>query len=282
MRIRIKSAALSLAILALGTQGFAQEAPKSDTVVATVNGQEITLGHMILLRESLPEQFQQYPNDVLFPALYGQLIEQTLLADTLTGDLPSRVKFGVENADRDLRSGLAVQKIYEDRVSAEAIQAAYQETYLDADLGVEYNASHILLETEEAAADLLVELQAGLDFAEAAQEHSTGPSGPSGGSLGWFGRGAMVAPFDEAVSAMEVGALSDPVQTQFGWHLIKLNETRAIEPPAFEEVAEELGSVLGSNALVEVIEDLTNDADIVRMIPEDFDTSVLSDFTLLE
>ena len=282
MRIRIKSAALSLAILALGTQGFAQEAPKSDTVVATVNGQEITLGHMILLRESLPEQFQQYPNDVLFPALYGQLIEQTLLADTLTGDLPSRVKFGVENADRDLRSGLAVQKIYEDRVSAEAIQAAYQETYLDADLGVEYNASHILLETEEAAADLLVELQAGLDFAEAAQEHSTGPSGPSGGSLGWFGRGAMVAPFDEAVSTMEVGALSDPVQTQFGWHLIKLNETRAIEPPAFEEVAEELGSVLGSNALVEVIEDLTNDADIVRMIPEDFDTSVLSDFTLLE
>ena len=282
MRIRIKSAALSLAILALGTQGFAQEAPKSDTVVATVNGQEITLGHMILLRESLPEQFQQYPNDVLFPALYGQLIEQTLLADTLTGDLPSRVKFGVENADRDLRSGLAVQKIYEDRVSAEAIQAAYQETYLDADLGVEYNASHILLETEEAAADLLVELQAGLDFAEAAQEHSTGPSGPSGGSLGWFGRGAMVAPFDEAVSAMEVGALSDPVQTQFGWHLIKLNETRAIEPPAFEEVAEELGSVLGSNALVEVIEDLTSDAEIVRMIPEDFDTSVLSDFTLLE
>jgi peptidyl-prolyl cis-trans isomerase C len=282
MRIRIKSAALSLAILALGTQGFAQEAPKSDTVVATVNGQEITLGHMILLRESLPEQFQQYPNDVLFPALYGQLIEQTLLADTLTGDLPSRVKFGVENADRDLRSGLAVQKIYEDRVSAEAIQAAYQETYLDADLGVEYNASHILLETEEAAADLLVELQAGLDFAEAAQEHSTGPSGPSGGSLGWFGRGAMVAPFDEAVSTMEVGALSDPVQTQFGWHLIKLNETRAIEPPAFDEVAEELGSVLGSNALVEVIEDLTSDAEIVRMIPEDFDTSVLSDFTLLE
>jgi peptidyl-prolyl cis-trans isomerase C len=282
MRIRIKSAALSLAILALGTQGFAQEAPKSDTVVATVNGQEITLGHMILLRESLPEQFQQYPNDVLFPALYGQLIEQTLLADTLTGDLPSRVKFGVENADRDLRSGLAVQKIYEDRVSAQAIQAAYQETYLDADLGVEYNASHILLETEEAAADLLVELQAGLDFAEAAQEHSTGPSGPSGGSLGWFGRGAMVAPFDEAVSAMEVGALSDPVQTQFGWHLIKLNETRAIEPPAFEEVAEELGSVLGSNALIEVIEDLTSEADIVRMIPEDFDTSVLSDFTLLE
>jgi len=282
MRIRIKSAALSLAILALGTQGFAQEAPKSDTVVATVNGQEITLGHMILLRESLPEQFQQYPNDVLFPALYGQLIEQTLLADTLTGDLPSRVKFGVENADRDLRSGLAVQKIYEDRVSAEAIQAAYQETYLDADLGVEYNASHILLETEEAAADLLVELQAGLDFAEAAQEHSTGPSGPSGGSLGWFGRGAMVAPFDEAVSTMEVGALSDPVQTQFGWHLIKLNETRAIEPPAFDEVAEELGSVLGSNALVEVIEDLTSDAEIVRMVPEDFDTSVLSDFTLLE
>lgn len=279
---RIKFAALSLAFAAFGTQGLAQDAPNADTVLATVNGQEITLGHMILLREDLPEQFKQYPNDILFPALYGQLVEQTLLAGSLTGDIPSRITYGVENEDRNLRSGLAIQKIYDDQVSDDAIRAAYEETYLNADLGTEYNASHILVETEEAATALLVELQAGLDFVEAAQEHSTGPSGPSGGSLGWFGRGAMVAPFDEAVAAMEVGALSAPVQTQFGWHIIKLNETRAIEAPAFELVAEELADEIGSAILSDVIDTLKVDAEILRVVPEDFDTSVLSDLSLLE
>ena len=70
--------------------------------------------------------------------------------------------------------------------------------------------------------------------------HSTGPSGPSGGELGWFGPGMMVPPFEEAVMAMEVGAVSEPVETQFGWHVITLNDTRSQAAPPLDEVREEL------------------------------------------
>ncbi len=282
MSNRIKFAAFGMAAFTLGTQGFAQEALGPSTVIASVNGQEITLGHMILMRDELPDQYKQYPDDILFQALYSQAVEQTLLAGTVAGEPSNRVKFSMENTLRDLQSGLAVERIFDEQVSDDALQAAYQSTYLDVDLGVEYNASHILVETKDAADALLLGLQAGLDFAEAAQEHSTGPSGPSGGSLGWFERGAMVGPFDAAVAAMEVGALAGPVQTQFGWHLIKLNETRPVEPPAFDLVAEELADQIGTDALTVVIESLKADANIIRVAPEDFDVSLLGDLSLLE
>lgn len=282
MSNRIKFAAFGMAAFTLGTQGFAQEAPGPSTVIASVNGQEITLGHMILMRDELPDQYKQYPDDILFQALYSQAVEQTLLAGTVAGEPSNRVKFSMENTMRDLQSGLAVERIFDEQVSDDALQAAYQSTYLDVDLGVEYNASHILVETKDAADALLLGLQAGLDFTEAAQEHSTGPSGPSGGSLGWFERGAMVGPFDAAVAAMEVGALAGPVQTQFGWHLIKLNETRPVEPPAFDLVAEELADQIGTDALTVFIESLKADANIIRVAPEDFDVSLLGDLSLLE
>jgi len=279
---RIKFAALGLAIMAYGPQAMAQDAPDAGMVIATVNGHKITLGHMILLREELPDQFRDYPDDILFPALYSQLVEQTLLANMLTGDAPARVVFGVENAERDLKSGLAVQNIYDEYVSEDAIQAAYQDAYIDADLGLEYNASHILVATEAEATDLQAELDGGLDFAEAAKIYSTGPSSTSGGSLGWFGRGAMVGPFDAAVAAMETGARSQPVQTKFGWHIIKLNDTRPVVPPSLDDVSEELSDELGGAALDLVIGDLRETAEIERLVPDDFDTSVLSDSTLLE
>ena len=88
---------------------------------------------------------------------------------------------------------------------------------------IEYKASHILVETEKKARDLLVLLDGGIDFSGLAIEHSTGPSGPSGGDLGWFGKGQMVAPFESTVMAMKVGTYAGPVKTQFGYHLIFLN-----------------------------------------------------------
>ena len=282
MSNRIKFAAFGMAAFTLGTQGFAQEAPNASTVIASVNGHEITLGHMILLRDDLPDQYKQYPDDILFQALFNQAVEQTLLAETVDGEPSASVKYSIENTERDLRSGLAVERIFDEQVTDQDVQAAYQSTYLDADLGLEYNASHILVETEDAAISLLQELQAGQDFAEAAQEHSTGPSGPNGGSLGWFVRGSMVPAFDETVATMDVGELSEPVQTQFGWHLIKLNETRPVEAPAYDLVSEELIEQIGTAALTVVIDDLKAKADIVRIAPEDFDVSLLGDLSLIE
>ena len=104
----------------------------------------------------------------------------------------------------------------------------------------EYKASHILVETEQKARDLLALLDGGADFSGLAIEHSTGPSGPSGGDLGWFRKGRMVAPFESAVMGMEAGTYTGPVKTQFGYHLIFLNNRREASPPSFEDVRDEL------------------------------------------
>lgn len=279
---RIKTAAFSLATMALISPVAAQETVDVSTIVATVNGKDFTVGHMILMLDDLPDQFKQYPSEILFDALYQQLVEQSLLAGTVTGELSARVRYGTDNAHRDLLSVSVIEEIYSEAATEEAIQAAYQTEWLDADLGTEYNASHILVDTQEEAAALLIGLQAGLDFAEVAKEHSTGPSGPSGGSLNWFQRGDMVPPFDAAVAEMQVGEIAGPVETQFGWHLIKLNDTRAIEPLELDIVREELADSLGSKALDKAIADLKAGAVIERKVPEDFDPSILKDLSLLE
>ncbi len=107
--------------------------------------------------------------------------------------------------------------------------------------GEQYKARHILLETEDAARDVIKTLDGGADFAELAKEKSTGPSGPQGGDLGWFSPESMVKPFSDAVMAMEDGAHSkEPVQTQFGFHVILREESKANTPPPFEGVKEQL------------------------------------------
>lgn len=88
-------------------------------------------------------------------------------------------------------------------------------------------ASHILVQTEDEAKDLLEQINNGADFGALAQEHSLCPSKREGGDLGFFGRGMMVKPFEDAAFELEVGQVSEPVQTQFGWHLIKLTDKKA-------------------------------------------------------
>ncbi|MEM8802624.1 MAG: peptidylprolyl isomerase, partial [Pseudomonadota bacterium] len=147
---------------------------------------------------------------------------------------------------------------------------------------VEFNASHILVETEDEAKALITELEGGADFAQLAMDKSTGPSGPRGGELGWFGLGAMVAPFEEAVATMEPGAISAPVQTQFGWHVIKLNETRVKNAPPLEQVQAQLSDEIRRVAIEGLVEELTAGAEITRATAEEIDPALLDSFELLE
>lgn len=264
---------------AAATPGFAQSA---DDVVATVNGTDITLGEMIITRSQLPEQYQQLPPAVLFDGVLQQLIQQQLLADALE-EVPPRVGIALRNEERSLRAGEEVTRVAEEAVTEEALQQAYEARFADADPVTEYNASHILVETEEEALALVEEARAeGADFAALAQENSTGPSGPSGGSLGWFGPDAMVAPFQQAVAAMEPGTVSEPVQTQFGWHVIRLNETRIAEAPSLDSLRAELTQEIQSAAVEARLADLEAQAEISRPDAAAFDPSVLGDLSLLE
>jgi peptidyl-prolyl cis-trans isomerase C len=106
---------------------------------------------------------------------------------------------------------------------------------------LQFKARHILVETQAAATDLIAQLNDGADFSELAIANSTGPTGPNGGDLGWFSPDQMVKPFSDAVGSMEDGAhTSEPVQTQFGWHVIMREESRANQPPTLESVSDVL------------------------------------------
>ena len=259
----------------------AQDEPGLDTVVATVNDTEITLGHMIVARASLPQQYQQLPEDVLFKGLLDQLVQQTALADSFTGELPPRVTLSLENETRSLTAGEAIEGVMAEDVSDEELQAAYDAQYSDAEPEPEFNASHILVETKDEADAIKAELDGGADFAELAKEKSTGPSGPGGGSLGWFGPGMMVPEFEEAVAGMEAGGVSEPVETQFGWHVIKLNETRTGEAPVLEDVREELETQVRQTKVQEAIESLTEAAEVDRSAAEGIDPTVLKNIEWL-
>lgn len=268
--------------LSVAMPAFSQEKPTADTVVATVNGTDITFGHMILARTTLPQQYQSLPNDVLFTGILDQLIQQTALVQSADGAVSTRTKLAIENETRSIQAAEQIDKVATAAITAEAVKTAYDEAYGQGTNEIEYDASHILVETEETAKELVTALQGGADFAELAKEKSTGPSGPSGGKLGWFGKGMMVPEFEQAVVAMESGTVSAPVKTQFGWHVIRLNESRTKDAPTLEQVREEIEATVVQAAIADHLKSLTEAATVSRKGIEDIDPAALSDDSLLE
>lgn len=250
-----------------------------DTVLAVVNGTEITLGHVIALRQELPQSYDQYAAEDLYPALLEQLITQTALAPTVDTDT-KRMRLKMENQRRSVLAVEAIDEVARS-IPEEAVRAEYEKQYVNAPAPVEYNASHILVETEEEAQAIAEEIRAGADFAETAKAKSTGPSGPSGGELGWFGKGRMVPAFEDAVVKMEVGQVSDPVQTEFGWHVIKLNEMRDLPPPSYETMAGSIRRTLTEEATEALVQSVNDAADIVRTEAE-VDMNALNNPELLD
>jgi peptidyl-prolyl cis-trans isomerase C len=268
--------ALALAVPA-AAPALAQDA---DTVVATVGGTEITLGHMIVAKNTLPDQYRQLPDDVLFPGILDQLIQQVALAQSV--ETPTKAtELQIDNQRTGLLAGEALGRVSQAAVTEEALQAAYEARFAEAEPTREYNAAHILVETEEAAQDIVAMLEDGADFAELARERSTGPSGPDGGALGWFAAGQMVPEFAEAVTALEPGSISEPVQTQFGWHVVQLNDTRLAEAPPLDEVRGELAEELQNAAVEAHIEEVTSAAEVERAEVE-IDPALLSDMSLVD
>ena len=249
--------------------GLATVAPAEeigpDTVVARVGTTEITLGHMIVLRSQLPEEYRQLPDDVLYQAVLDQLIRQSAVVEAAGGELSLGAKLALENERRSFVAGEALSRVAEEAVTDEAVQKAYDATYSDAEPTREYHAAHILVASEDEAKAIKAELDDGADFAELAKEKSTGPSGPNGGDLGWFSEGMMVKPFEDAVVALEAGAVSDPVETQFGWHVIKLYDVRMKDAPPLNDVRDELVQQIQRDAMETALEKYTAEADVTRV-----------------
>lgn len=283
--LRLVASAAFLASIAMqsGAQTETEaETPTADTVVATVNGVEITLGHMIVARASLPQQYQQLEDSVLYDGILEQLVQQSALAQTFEGETPLRVTKALENEERSLMAGEVVEGILQESITDEALQELYDRQYGDIDPEEEYNASHILVESEEEAIAVKETIDGGADFAATAREKSTGPSGPNGGDLGWFGAGMMVPAFEAATIALAVGEVSAPVQTQFGWHIIKLNDTRKADIPTLEDVRDNLTQELSQMTAQEAITSATDAADVQIPADLEIDPAVLKQIDLLE
>lgn len=273
----IGAAALSLSV----TTGALAQDVTADTVIAKVGETEITLGELIIARTMLPPQYAQFPDEILFTGLVDQLVQQQLLADAMD-DVPASIRYSLANEERALMAAEVVNTLTETEITQEALQQAYDERFADAPDIPEFRASHLLVATEEEANAAKAQLDAGEPFAEVAAAVSTDVTSANGGDLGWFGEGMMVDEFEAAVMALEVGGVSDPFETQFGWHIVTLVEERVQPVPTFEEVAPQLRGELQEAAVIAYLDELTAAATIER--PEDgaFDPSIINQIELLE
>ncbi|MFN4211791.1 MAG: peptidylprolyl isomerase [Devosia sp.] len=215
-----------------------------DTVVATVGGEPITEADLGFAAEDLTQELSQMPPEQRKPFLLRVLIDMKVMAkagqEAGMADTPLFQQRLDYLEDRALRRAYFAETIA-NAVTEEAVRADYEAFIADFVPADEIRASHVLVPTEDEAKAVKAELDGGADFATVAKEKSIDPGAANGGDLGFFGKGMMVAPFEAAAFALtDIGQVSDPVESQFGWHVIRLEEKRQSAPPAFEQVAAQL------------------------------------------
>lgn len=276
-------AAASVAGLLAGAPASAQDVDAS-TVLATVDGTEITLGQVVAASGRMAGQMGGMPDDALLENMLQQMIDQALLARTVSTSVesdPLAVTVELENGRRGLLAGSAIEAMLAEPIPETELRAAYDESIAALEPAVEYNAAHILVASEDEAKAIAARVEDGESFADLATEASLDPgSAARGGDLGWFALGQMVPEFEQAVVAAEAGKVTAPVESQFGWHLILVNETRDVPPPAFEDVRGDIEGALRQEQIREEIEALRVAATI-EIIDVDLPEGAIRDASIL-
>lgn len=259
MFIRL-TAALVVAAAIFSPFAFAEK------VIATVNGVEITEEQYQERVAQMPAHMQQQEE-----SLRGRLVRDMVLHEVLYQE-SERLKLANDDEVKaqlaELRKNVLVRSLVEqmsedaEQASNKSLQEYYEANQSDFSLPEQIRASHILLKTEDDAAQVVKALKNGADFAELAKSKSTGPSGPSGGDLGMFGRGQMVPAFEQAAFALEEGEVSSPVKTQFGYHVIKLTDRQAGAAQSFEDVKDNVRKQYAASKIERALENLESQADI--------------------
>jgi peptidyl-prolyl cis-trans isomerase C len=246
----------------------AQPAVK-DPVVATVNGQPVRLSELEIAQQSLPQQYRNMPLQAVFPALLERLIDSKLVVQegkkSKTNEDPAfkkRMAFVEEQVLQDYWIQREIAKM----VTAEKIQQRYQERLKSMPSEEEVHARHILVSTEDEAKALIAELKKGAAFDKLAKDKSTDKaSGAEGGDLGWFKKSDMVKEFADAAFNLKKGELSEaPIKTQFGYHVIKVDDRRTAPPPALEELAEQIREELAREAVTAQLDKMRSGAKIEK------------------
>jgi peptidyl-prolyl cis-trans isomerase C len=254
-----------LLCLVVGTTLFAGtvnivQAEEGRIPVGTLNGETIWLDEVMRQAERLPAQFRQTPMANYFDQLLADMVDSRIAANAARAekyDTKEEIVSAMKTAaDRVLAESWIGEKIADD-VNEKAVEKAYQIFAADTASREQVTAAHILVATKDEAISIIDSLESGADFAELAKSKSTGPSGPNGGSLGTFGRGQMVPAFENAAFTLEIGKFTKkPVQTQFGWHVIKVEAKETAPAPTIDAMRDQLIQTLSTQALGRVLEEL--------------------------
>jgi peptidyl-prolyl cis-trans isomerase C len=250
----------------------AKPADTKDQVLATVNGLPIYISEVTDEIQNLPEQYRGMPADRLMPLMLNQLITNKLLlaegnrqklADT--DDVKKKVE---RYRDRAVQQVL-LQQVVAKSVNDQALQDLYKKYVAENPAKEEVSARHILVNSEAEGTAIIAQLKAGGDFAALAKQKSKDPAAQNGGDLGFFTKDDMVKEFAEAAFAMKSGEVSQkPVKTQFGFHVIKVEDRRTANPVSFDEAKEDLQSQLSQQAVSQYIETLRAGAKVERFGPD--------------
>jgi len=265
--MRSKGVALGL-LLVLGAFGGSVVAA-DDPVVAVVEGEKILRSELEAAHAQLPERYRQLPLEMIYDPLLARVIDRRLLArEAERRKLDSRpeVEEALARARREVLGDQLLAIVIGEALTPERLQQAYAVARAQPGFAVEeVRARHILLKTEAEAEEVITALSRGADFAELAKERSIDPSArENDGDLGFFRRDTMVEPFAEAAFALQPGETTrEPVRTQFGWHVIRVEERRTVAP-SFEEKKAELEEQVARATIDALVAELRAKAKVQR------------------
>ena len=259
---------------------YSQETLSADTPFIEVNGKIIKFGSAIIAFSKLQQRNMNFDKNSIFSQIVQQLVNEELLSQKI--DKENKLTLlALEHEKRSAKAAQMVSKILKNFPNEELVKSAYQNLTNDFKGSLEYNASHILVKEEGQAKTIRKDISNGKNFEALAKEHSIGPTGKNGGSLDWFDLGSMVPEFSTALMVLSEGDISQPVQTKFGWHLIKLNKTREKKVPEFKEIKAQLVQNLRQKKINDYLKSLTENSEI-SFVGKNINPNEITNIKLLE
>jgi len=254
-RNKLIAAVALVALTGMALPALAEDA--KDPVIAKIDGVEVTQSDLNLALDNLDPQLAQLPDEQKKLAALSTVIDAKVIAGKARAekiedsqDFKNRLEFIV---DRELHNAYFKKHVV-DTVTDADIKARYDAEVAKLPPVEEVRARHILVKTEEEAKTIIKELGEGKDFAELAKAKSTDPNKSDGGDLGYFKKGMMVPEFETAVFAMNKGDVTkEPVKTQFGFHVIKVEDKRNAPPPEFDQVKEQVKQIVLRDKYMEIL-----------------------------
>ncbi len=259
---------------------YSQEALSADTPFVEVNGKIIKFGSAIIAFSKLQQRNVNFDENTIFSQIVQQLVNEELLSQKI--DKENKLTLlALEHEKRSAKAAQMVSKILKNFPNDELVNSAYKNLINELKGSLEYNASHILVKDEDQATTIRKDIDNGKNFEALAKEHSIGPTGKNGGNLNWFDLASMVPEFSTALMVLSEGDVSQPVQTKFGWHLIKLNETREKKIPEFKKVEAQLRQNLRQRKINDYLKSLTENSEI-NFVGQNINPNEITNIQLLE